>query len=746
MELTSPMEYGGVTLDPFQEQAIRAIDAGASVLVSAPTGAGKTLIAEYAVDKALREGRRILYTAPIKALSNQKFRDFTERYGNRVGIKTGDVTLNPEAPAIIMTTEIFRNTIFESPRDLEGVSHVVFDEIHYLDDIERGTVWEESLIFAPPHIRFVCLSATIPNLDVFADWMRSVREGPLETVVETERPVPLKHVLWVPGKGVVTLKDLHRWEAREGRSRRPPPRAFQREQRRQLFDHLVAEKRLPVLYFAFNRRACEELAEQNRNRHLLDPEDRDAILADFDALAGRYDLRIDDRVQSMRRLAAVGVACHHAGLLPTLKEIVERLFSSGRIKLLFATETFAVGINMPARTVVFDTIHKFDGVRRNLLRTREHQQMAGRAGRRGMDAVGHVYSQIDWPLVRANGVERVIHGRIEPIESQFSLSYATLLNLHRRLGDRLLQACEKSFANFHNAKDAEGGGGRGDAAARRGSRPDAGRGRGSSPFVSRPRDGDARPDRDPRFGPKIRQVRQRLQFLRERGYLKGKDLTPRGEFASQVYGYEIQMAELKERRMFDGLTPDRLNVMVNAVVFESKKADWYRPPDRGTTDPFRRPVERLIGEIRDHEERLDIDLLTKEPDFRLAAAVHAWSAGAPFEELERHTSASPGDLVRTFRLTIQLLRQTAKAFDRRDPDADLFHDAMRRICRGVVDAERQLRLAVTAPEAWPIESPGEIDPPVVDPADPADLPGAPAGEEPPAPAADDAGDDDAPLA
>ena len=198
-----------------------------------------------------------------------------------------------------------------------------------------------------------------------------------------------------------------------------------------------------------------------------------------------------------------------------------------------------------------------------------------------------------------------------------------------------------------------------------------------------------------------------MQFLRERGYLKGRELTPKGEFASKIYGYEIQMAEMRERRMFDGLPHDRLNVLVGAVVFESKKSDWYRHPERGVVEPFRRPAIRLLREIREHEERLGIDPPTKEADFCLSSAFHAWSTGTPFEDLDRHASASAGDLVRAFRLEIQLLRQTARALDPQDPAAGLFLRAMRSICRGVVDAERQLRQSTEEPAAFPLETPAE---------------------------------------
>jgi superfamily II RNA helicase len=254
------MRYKGVVLDPFQEEAVRAVDAEESVIVAAPTGAGKTLVAEYAIERCLASGARAIYTAPIKALSNQKFRDFSAQYGDRIGIKTGDVTLNPDAQIILMTTEIFRNTIFESPEAFHDVRYAVFDEIHYLDDIERGTVWEESIIFAPEHIRFVCLSATVPNLEPLAQWIRAIRPSvPLRVIIERNRPVPLDHALFVPGLGIKRLADLRKHELGDirGYFQRLDPDLNPNRARRALIDHLVEADRLPVLWFAFNRRECE---------------------------------------------------------------------------------------------------------------------------------------------------------------------------------------------------------------------------------------------------------------------------------------------------------------------------------------------------------------------------------------------------------------------------------------------------------------------------------------------------------
>jgi superfamily II RNA helicase len=656
------MDYKGVTLDPFQEEAVRVVEAGESLIVAAPTGAGKTLIAEYAIEKCLREGARVLYTAPIKALSNQKFRDFTLLYGERIGIKTGDVTIHPDAQVILMTTEIFRNTIFESPEAFHDVRYVVFDEIHYLDDIERGTVWEESIIFAPEHIRILALSATVPNLEPMAHWIRAIRPRPrLHVILEEKRPVPLRHQLFVPGLGLKSLADLRRHEQGDLRSffHRIDPDLNPNRWRSGLIDHLAESDRLPVLWFAFNRRECEEFASLV-HRPLLGPEEKRRVLGLYDELLSRFDVAPDATTDHLRRLLAHGTAYHHAGLLPTLKEVVERVFTTGLLKLLFATETFAVGVNMPARTVVFNSIFKYDGKRLGPIKTREHHQMSGRAGRRGIDETGWVYSVCEWPHTRAAEIERVIAGTIEPIRSQFNLSYATLLTLWERLGERIYTAAEKSFANY------------------------------------------AQPRRSERaVQNKIAQIRKKLAVLRAMGYLRDAKLTPKGQFARQIQGYELQVSELLFRGILKNLSEEELCVLFHATVYEAKKADWARRCDHGRFKWLRKSAYGVVDDILRAEDRVELEDRTKSLEFKLASAVFAWARGASWSELEAHTGASDGDLVRFFRLALQLLRNAMHSLPAGDPLREKLRGAVRRMDRDVVDAERQLRLGTQEPAPLP---------------------------------------------
>ena len=459
------MLYKGLELDRFQEEAIAAINRDTSVIVTAPTGAGKTVIAEYAVEKCLAENHRVIYTAPIKALSNQKYRDFYAEYGDKIGIVTGDVVLNPYAQVLLMTTEIFRNTIFDDIERLQNVSYVIFDEIHYINDIERGTVWEESIIFAPQHIKFVCLSATIPNINTFAEWMQSVRDIDIETVEELKRPVPLERHLYFKDYGIGDVKHIAALRSRAQRDgRRRPKKSDPLDEKpvkglpsdfteTRLVPHLRREKQLPCLYFCFSRKGCEENAFSlvfGSQLQLLNKKQKVEILRQFDELCVQFDIVEEKKITEFRRLVSCGIAYHHAGMLPTLKEVVERLFTSGLIQLLFTTETFAVGINMPACSVVFDSLEKFDGIEFRYLKAREYHQMSGRAGRRGIDTIGYVYAQIIPEYADSGEIKGVVAEKIEPIESQFNLSYSSILNLYEKYGDDIYDVYTMSLSNHQN--------------------------------------------------------------------------------------------------------------------------------------------------------------------------------------------------------------------------------------------------------------------------------------------------------
>ena len=667
------MEYAGFTLDPFQEQAIAAIDSGHSVIVAAPTGAGKTLIAEYAIDQAMQRGRQIVYTAPIKALSNQKFRDFSAKYPNQIGILTGDVSINYSAPCLIMTTEIFRNTLLEDPDRLAGVDFAIFDEFHFINDIERGTVWEESVIFAPENIRFVCLSATMPNIGELAGWMREVRDSPVEVVVEESRPVPLTHALWADGYGLRSLAELEKLLYDLHRGQHLPRKPGLGSEA--LLAHIEAAGRLPVLYFCFNRRLCEARAEANARRSLLSPDEAQRVAAMFDQLCERFDVAHEASAIFMGELVRRGVAFHHAGILPTLKEVVERLFTSGLIKMLFTTETFALGVNMPAQTVVLDALEKFHGTHFGYLRAREYQQMSGRAGRRGMDTRGYVYARVDTDEVTPDGVKRVVAGTPERIESQFNLSYSTILSLHSRLGERLFDACDRSFAAYQ----------------KRARSPSRGK-KQKVPFSLR------------------QQVERRLEVLRSLGYLDKRGVTAKGRFALHIPGYELPTTELSFAGVLDDLNAHGLNVVVSAMVHEARRAERGGAKfPRHLLSHVRRRAIRAIRAIHVLERRLEVADPVRPLDLSLGLAVNAWSRGADFADLVSYTPAAEGDIIRTLRMTIQVLRQLRKATDDEDLRQRL-HAAERAINRGAVDAERQLRAGCDEPASGPpIDKPPATD-------------------------------------
>ncbi|MEM6570909.1 MAG: DEAD/DEAH box helicase, partial [Planctomycetota bacterium] len=403
--------WKGFQLSRFQLQAVDGIRQGHNVLVSAPTGAGKTLVAEYAIETAVRAGARCIYTAPIKALSNQKYRDFRDDPVIDVGLMTGDVTIHRSARVMIMTTEILRNAIFESPRLLDDVAYVVFDEVHYLDDRERGTVWEESLIFMPPETRVIALSATVANVEELGAWMREIRPQELDVIVDDRRPVPLSHWVHTPDGGTFDASRTKRVRAMAAKKKAsdPPPRGRRGRRRggrrgrgagrgrpeppdpKPLFDELERRDLLPSLVFSFSRRDCERLAYRNEGRSLLSDEESRAMADLQEELIDSFQLDRGHLRGEVFRMARSGVAYHHAGMLPIYKEVVERMFTRGLLKMLFTTETFALGINMPARAVVFAGLRKYDGVSFDWLRTRDYMQMAGRAGRQGIDDKGFVF-------------------------------------------------------------------------------------------------------------------------------------------------------------------------------------------------------------------------------------------------------------------------------------------------------------------------------------------------------------------
>ncbi len=453
-----PEYYRDLKLDDFQQEAIRQLLAGNSVLVSAPTGVGKTLIADYLIDQAIAKGDRVIYTAPIKALSNQKFKEFKALYGpEKVGIVTGDVVINSEAEICLMTTEIFRNILHQDLPRLEGISHIIFDEIHYLSDEDRGTVWEESIIFMPKDMRLLGLSATIPNVYELAGWISEIKGHPVSVVVKHERAVPLEHHLFEKHLGATDLKSVvrYRQELMEKDYVSLNDRREWETTHLDLLKFVAKKQQLPCLYFVFSRRMCEVKAQElSFTRSLLNEEESRRAEEVFDKMMAEFGVGNLKTVLQARSFLVKGIGYHHSGLLPALKEIVETLFGMGLIKVMYATETFAVGINYPVRTVCFDSPSKFDGVGFRPMTNLEYFQMAGRAGRRGIDLQGNVYIMADLRNLRPEEFPSTKQDEIEELKSQFNLSYNSVINLNRNhASDEIQVILNQNFATYQARND-----------------------------------------------------------------------------------------------------------------------------------------------------------------------------------------------------------------------------------------------------------------------------------------------------
>ncbi|WP_079906136.1 MULTISPECIES: RNA helicase [unclassified Carboxydocella] len=455
--------YRGLLLDDFQRQAMDYVDNNLSVLVSAPTGVGKTLIADYTIEKCYREGRQVVYTAPIKALSNQKYKDFKHYFGkDAVGIITGDVVINSNAPILVMTTEIFRNMILTRDPVVDMVRYLILDEIHYISDLDRGSVWEETIIFLPKHIKILGLSATIPNAEELAEWIASIKGEEVKVVKHHQRAVPLKHFVFEKTMGAGNLKKaikIRRQKLEEmAESGVPAGKGLPATTHVDLVSFLKDEY-LPALYFVFSRKKCEDYAyELSRKFNFLTRDERikvEQYLANKSAEQGvTANLLALERV---RRVLLKGIGFHHAGMLPIVKEVVEDLLTARLIKVLYCTETFAVGINMPVKTVCFDSNEKFDGKDFRVMTNQEYFQMAGRAGRRGIDTEGFVFSIVDLNWLNPDKMVKPDERKLENLQSRFNLGYNSVVNLigHHQTEEEIEEVLQHNFAYFQASRKAD---------------------------------------------------------------------------------------------------------------------------------------------------------------------------------------------------------------------------------------------------------------------------------------------------
>jgi superfamily II RNA helicase len=613
------MKFKTFTLDSFQEESIQAIESNHSVVVSAPTGSGKTLIADFIIHKHKDDDKKIIYTAPIKALSNQKYRDFSAEYGeDKIGLMTGDIVINPSAKVLIMTTEIYRNMAISNDSDLKNIAYVIFDEIHYINDIERGYVWEESIIYSAPEVRFLCLSATIPNAEEFSRWIRAIKKHSVITIVATKRNVPLKHMFFDYELGITTLEKIRK--AKDTGHRMPRNKARGRRERMPEPNHIdlirdLGKDKLPCLFFNFSRKACQIKARDLARKNMFN---RDSSLLQYlnknlkDAPA---DINKLESTKLLKETISQGIAFHHAGLLPVIKETVEELFAMGKIRILYATETFAVGINMPAKTVCFDSLRKYDGISFRPLNTKEYFQIAGRAGRRGIDTVGYVISMIFRPKFNYNEIRRITDKDIEPIKSQFRLSVNTVLNL----------------INLHSPKEIE-------KILR-------------LSFYSYQKFGEDYA----KVPTKVLLARYDsiVRKLRKYDYVAATNLTPKGVFSSKIFADEISIGEIFATDIAKSMDEYQILLALAALVYEPREMNIFK---QKFADESLRKLKHLL---RSNE------FLGQERKFlqlnNMTALIYPVYNGKTFFDLMDNTNLLEGDLIRFFGQILDRLGQIKKS-------------------------------------------------------------------------------------
>lgn len=610
------MEYKGLTLDKFQEDAVQSIENNNSVVVSAPTGSGKTLIADYIINKHIQKGDKVIYTAPIKALSNQKYKEFSTEYGEEnVGLLTGDIVKNPNAKVLIMTTEIYRNMALTNDPDLEGISYVIFDEIHFINDIERGYVWEESIIFSRPKVRFLCLSATIPNADQFADWIRSIKRHKVDVIKHDKRNVPLHKYFYDSELGITNLEDIQHMEnlpdyqirGRKIRQKITPPNHVN------LIKEIVGN--LPCFFFNFSRKSCQDNAEELARADIFvqNPEITSFVRRKLERAPVEINSLKSTRI--LRNVLPYGIAFHHAGLLPIMKEIVEELFSKGLIKVLYTTETFAVGINMPAKTVCFQSLRKYDGITFRFLNSKEYFQIAGRAGRRGIDTEGFVYAMLDRRDFDYNLFKKITSRDTEPIKSQFRLSVNTVLNLIKQHNRKEIdQILIKSFNSFQKY--------------------------GSN----------ANKLKKDVIYHTFNNIKRKLERL---NYISNDQLTEKGEFSSMIYADEITIGELFATGFYRNLNEYQLLLLIASLCYE--------PRER--TEFYNVYPSKMLNDLRKQlKENYYLQLQRKFNELKkLTAFVHPCYTGKDIFEIIKNTNLLEGDNIRFFRQMLDRIGQIKKA-------------------------------------------------------------------------------------
>jgi ATP-dependent RNA helicase HelY len=742
-------------LDPFQIEACHALENGKGVLVAAPTGAGKTIVGEFAVDLVINSGGKCFYTTPIKALSNQKFSELSEKYGeSKVGLLTGDTSINSEAQIVVMTTEVLRNMIYSNSTTINDLKYVVMDEVHYLADKFRGAVWEEILIHLSEAVQVISLSATVSNAEEFGEWLQTVR-GDTEVIVSEIRPVPLyQHVLF--GNRLVDLfgenhklnPELTRLERDSYRQVRgtwsEKPKGPKSLTRSEVIEKLDREGLLPAITFIFSRNNCDAAVRQclAAGIRLTNSQERSSIrevvakniksLAEEDLVVlGYYEW-----ADALER----GVAAHHAGLLPAFKVTVEELFQRGLVKAVFATETLALGINMPARTVVLEKLSKWNGEGHVAISPGEYTQLTGRAGRRGIDIEGNAV--ILWGNeLDSTSVGGLASTRTYPLKSSFKPTYNMSINLISQFGsDKARTSLESSLAQFQADKAVVGLAKqiRKNESARDSLFIEAKCDKGDFIEYSQLRgqikklESDSKrskrkraeiddeiasirkrmknhichscPDREnhSRFAERALRLQREIDGLTERinsrtnviakrfdrikiildkfGYIDNDQITKPGKMLAKIYGEtDLLIAESIRADLFSNLSATDLVSVISSCIYESRNDEAAKIP-RGEIQTALSGISKIYGRIHSAETDLNLEPM-RAPDFGFCWASHKWASGNSLTSVLKGNDLTVGDFVRSMKQIIDLLRQLRVAAPHLQSVID---QALTKVDRGVI--------------------------------------------------------------
>lgn len=742
-------------LDDFQIAGCQALESGKGVLVAAPTGAGKTIVGEFAVDLAILSGTKCFYTTPIKALSNQKFSELVARYGeSKVGLLTGDTSINSEAQIVVMTTEILRNMIYANSSTIDKLKFVVMDEVHYLADKFRGAVWEEILIHLPESVQVVSLSATVSNAEEFGEWLQTVR-GDTEIIVSEIRPVPLyQHVLF--GNRLIDLfneemklnpeltkleRDTYRQVKGNWRDKPKGPKTLSRPD---VIEKLDREGLLPAITFIFSRKACDAAVKQclQSGIKLTNENDRSRIRTIVSKNIGNLaqeDLVVLGYYEWLEGLEK-GIAAHHAGLLPAFKTTVEELFQEGLVKAIFATETLALGINMPARTVVLEKLSKWNGEGHVAISAGEYTQLTGRAGRRGIDIEGNAV--ILWNNdLDSNSVGGLASTRTYPLKSSFKPTYNMSVNLISQFGaDKARSSLESSLAQFQADKAVVGLAKQirkserirddlfKESACHLGDFIDYSQMRADIKKLEVVAKRDRRrrleseeeiasirkrlkshpshacPDREnhARFSERAQRIQREIDGLTERintrtnviakrfdriklilnelGYIQKGEVSASGKMLAKIYGEtDLLIAESIRDGVFNHLNAVDLVTVISVFVYESRAEENAKVP-RGEVAEALSKISKIYGKIFNIENDHNLEPM-RGPDFGFCWPAQRWANGHSLTAVLKDSDLTVGDFVRNMKQIVDLLRQLRAAVPELQPMIDL---SLNKIDRGVV--------------------------------------------------------------